>query len=195
MGLDSVELIMDVEKHFSISIPDRESEKAARVGDLVNVVAKILNTPSYNFNLRESVFTLVSNELKKIKPSIIEIHLNDLVLNTIDIDNTEENRLLESLIEAKLPGIKTKIKEGLSTFEKLKNWFDFEDSIGFEDLKWKKYIDILIAANLERFIKKGEYKSKYEIYLAIMKITVAKMGVMYQEIGIEKSFTDDLGVD
>jgi len=41
----------------------------------------------------------------------------------------------------------------------------------------------------------NEYKSKYEIYLAIMRITVDKIGVNYSEIGIEKSFADDLGVD
>jgi len=40
-----------------------------------------------------------------------------------------------------------------------------------------------------------EYKSKYEIYIAITKITVDKIGVDYSEMGIEKSFTDDLGVD
>ena len=41
MGLDSVELIMEVEKHFSISIPDPEAEKAYSVGKLVDCVSKI----------------------------------------------------------------------------------------------------------------------------------------------------------
>jgi len=195
MGLDSVELIMEVEEHFSISIPDSEAEKAVRVGDLVNVVAKILNVYSYDFKLREDVFSLVTSELKKIKPIIPEININDQVINSLDLNNKEENKLLESIIEIKLPGINTKITERLSTLDKIRNWFDIDDDIGFDDLSWKRYVDILIAVNLNRFVKENEYKSKYEIYLAIMKITVAKIRVMYQEIGIEKSFTDDLGID
>lgn len=41
MGLDSVELIMDVEKHFSISISDPEAEKAHPAGQLIDCVSKI----------------------------------------------------------------------------------------------------------------------------------------------------------
>jgi acyl carrier protein len=40
MGLDSVELIVRVEKTFQISIPDKEAEKIVTVGDLYNIVWK-----------------------------------------------------------------------------------------------------------------------------------------------------------
>jgi len=53
----------------------------------------------------------------------------------------------------------------------------------------------LIKAGSNNFEGILPCQSKYEIYLAIMKITVHKVGVDYEEIGIEKSFTDDLGVD
>ena len=38
MGLDSVELVMKVEKTFGINIPDQEAEKIATVGDMYNAV-------------------------------------------------------------------------------------------------------------------------------------------------------------
>jgi|LakMenEpi03Aug12_release.lakeMendotaPanAssembly.Ray.scaffolds.fasta_scaffold162168_2 acyl carrier protein len=38
MGLDSVELIMEVEKAFDIRIPDQEAEKATTVGELYETV-------------------------------------------------------------------------------------------------------------------------------------------------------------
>ena len=41
MGLDSVELIMDVEKHFSTSIPYPEAEKSYTLGKLIDCVSKI----------------------------------------------------------------------------------------------------------------------------------------------------------
>lgn len=38
MGLDSIELIIEIEKAFDISIPDHEAEKLRTVGDLHNSV-------------------------------------------------------------------------------------------------------------------------------------------------------------
>ena len=34
MGLDSVEIIMDIEDHFGIEITDAEAARCGRVGDL-----------------------------------------------------------------------------------------------------------------------------------------------------------------
>lgn len=38
MGLDTVELLMTVEKHFGISIPDQEAENIITVGDFHEAV-------------------------------------------------------------------------------------------------------------------------------------------------------------
>ena len=37
-SLDTVELIMDFEKEFGISIPDEDAEKIAKVGDAVSYI-------------------------------------------------------------------------------------------------------------------------------------------------------------
>lgn len=42
MGLDTVELVMDVEKTFGVSLPDKECEKVNTVGDLQNLVWKYI---------------------------------------------------------------------------------------------------------------------------------------------------------
>ena len=42
MGLDSIELVMEIEKAFDIRIPDEEAEKILTVGDLYNSVWKHL---------------------------------------------------------------------------------------------------------------------------------------------------------
>jgi acyl carrier protein len=38
MGLDSVEIIMDIEDRFGIEITDAEAARCARVGDLLGVI-------------------------------------------------------------------------------------------------------------------------------------------------------------
>jgi hypothetical protein len=77
----------------------------------------------------------------------------------------------------------------------VKEWFSFMEKVDFDTIRWKNYIDIILAVNLEKIIDPKGIRSKYEIYIAVMKITVDKIGVEYSEIGIEKSFPDDLGVD
>ncbi len=42
-SLDTVELIMEFEKEFSVSIPDEDAEKIATVGDAVSYIEKAKN--------------------------------------------------------------------------------------------------------------------------------------------------------
>lgn len=41
-SLDTVELIMEFEKEFNISIPDEEAEKIATVGDAITYLEKVV---------------------------------------------------------------------------------------------------------------------------------------------------------
>lgn len=195
MGLDSIELVMDVEKHFSIAIPDREAEKAYTVGKLVNCVAKILEVTNYDFSLRDKTFSLIRTELSKLNQVSENISLNNKVMDDLDIQDKLIISELEIRIDLKLPGIIFKPENKQGVFGKVKHFFTISDQVDFELITWKKFIDITLAKNLSKVILPTEYKSKYEIYLAIMKITVDKIGVDYAEMGLEKSFTDDLGVD
>ncbi len=190
MGLDSVELIMDVEKHFSISISDPEAEKVYTVGQFVDCVAKILSIDKYDFGLRNSTFSLIKASLESHVHDISGFSLTSKVSDILDIKNNTLIKSIEKDLDLELPGLQEK-----GFLDGLLRRLRFLDTIDFRTITWKRYIDIILAHNLDKLTPPIQYKSKYEIYIAIMRITVDKIGVGYQEIGPEKSFTDDLGVD
>jgi hypothetical protein len=195
MGLDSVELIVEVEKHFSISIPDSEAEKAYTVGKLVDCVANILGVKSYDFALREKTFSLFKTELQNLRKYLGDFSISSKVTDNLDIHDKSLVQAIESKLNLKLPGIYFKPENSNKILGNVKRWLTMIDEIDFDKITWKKFIDIILAKNLNSNALTIEYKSKYEIYIAIMRITVDKIGVDYTEIGIEKIFTDDLGID
>lgn len=186
---------MEVEKHFSISIPDREAEKAYTVGKLVDCVANILGVKSYDFTLREKTFSLFKTELQNLRRDRADFSISSKVTDNLDIQDKQLIQSIESRLNVKLPGIYFKPENSNGIAGNVKRWLAMIDDIDFNEITWKKFIDITLAKNLNSNALTIEYKSKYEIYLAIMRITVDKLGVEYSEIGIEKIFTDDLGVD
>lgn len=195
MGLDSIELIMEVEKHFSISIPDREAEKAYSVGKLVDCVANILAIKTYDFGLREKTFSLIKTELQNERKDFGDFSISSKVTDNLHIQDKSLIQAIESKLNLKLPGIYFKSENSNKILGNVKRLFTMIDDIDFNKITWKKFIDITLAKNLNSNALTLEYKSKYEIYIAIMRITADKIGVNYSEIGIEKIFTDDLGID
>jgi acyl carrier protein len=76
MGLDSVELVMEVEKTFNIRIPDAEAEKIYTVGDFYEVVWRHLkgrhsnkcNSQILFYNLRSKLAKRAGVPLKNVTP-------------------------------------------------------------------------------------------------------------------------------
>jgi hypothetical protein len=148
MGLDSVELVMEVEKHFSISIPDAEAERAYTIGKLVDCVANILGIKSYDFSLRENTFNSLKTELLNFKKGVKDFSINNKVAASLDIEDKSLILALENKTGLKLPGIYFK-SEKTGILEKIKGWLRFIDDIDFEKITWKKFIDITLAKNLQ----------------------------------------------
>jgi len=130
-----------------------------------------------------------------LNSNLPDFTINNVVWNSLNIQDKDLIITLENKILLKLPGIDTKPTDSHGILSKFKKWFNIIEDIDFEKITWKKYIDTVLAVNLQNLLPPIQYKSKFAIYIAIMRITVDKIGVSYEEIGIEKSFTDDLGVD
>lgn len=75
MGLDAVEIVMDVEDHFGISIQNTEAERVRTVGDLVLLIQSRIDaahaascpTLSSFLRLRSCVREITSNEKLRIR--------------------------------------------------------------------------------------------------------------------------------
>ena len=88
------------------------------------------------------------------------------------------------------------IKKGSTKlFGKIKSLVSWTPIYDWSAITIDSFITAICANNYEKLINKKNIKSKYEIYVAVMRITVDKIGVSYYEIAPEKSFTSDLGVD
>jgi acyl carrier protein len=81
MGLDSVELLIRIEKHFEIEVTDQEAEKIITVGNCLDLVCQKLLTNG-----------------QKANPAIIQHELIDIISDQIGI-RAEEIELESKFID------------------------------------------------------------------------------------------------
>lgn len=78
MGLDAVEILMDVEDHFGISIQNTEAEGVRTVGDLVALIqsridaAQVVTCPTLSsfLQLRSCVREIANDEAIRVRPGM-----------------------------------------------------------------------------------------------------------------------------
>jgi acyl carrier protein len=195
MGLDSVELVMEVEKYFGIQIPDPEAEKAATVQDMVDCVAKILSVTDNSTELRDSI-------INKIQAILLKLGLIDKLLNRsapIFLTLSPNDKIIwksfckEIVLSVPKPEIKKRIPA--TFFDKIKNQITWGPLYEWDKITIEQFADAICAVNSSSLINSLAIKNTYEIYIAVTRITVDKIGVDEYDITPEKSFTNDLGVD
>ena len=77
MGLQVVEIIMSLEDHFSVSIPDDVAGQCITIGDMQNVIVDLLastrkcNTDDLMSEVMDGIVNIVSKEMG-MKPSDIK---------------------------------------------------------------------------------------------------------------------------
>lgn len=191
MGLDSVELIMEVETFFNIKIEDKDAEKIYTVGDMTEHVSLLLNITSTDKNLFDNTFESVSNFLGVTN---LDNFINDEITKYINFSDDTMLTEFKEKVGLIIPFNKRKTTPD-NLFAKIKTSIHNYFAHDWTNTKVIDFIEIILAENIKDILEAKPIQSKYEVYLAVAKLTVDKIGVEYSEIHQNASFTSDLGID
>lgn len=87
MGLDTVELIINMEKHFDIAIPDQEAGQIYTVQDIVNCVySKISARPEKTMDMKEIEETVIRIVSESSGIPAHEIRLSHSITDDLGMD-------------------------------------------------------------------------------------------------------------
>lgn len=197
MGLDSVEILVRVEEHLGISVPDGEAAKILTVKDFVDCVfAKVTvnatekcksqmlfyklrnyftdrhKIPKGDIRTNIKIGDLIVVDLKETWSGIEKYLKLDLpVLSDLDLNPTKEK-------EVKLLGIKVWTKKSpvtVGTIGDLVNW--------------------TLSKNYNTLINAGSLSGKSDVEKVIIGIISESAGISIDEIKLEHKISYDLGID
>jgi acyl carrier protein len=195
MGLDSVELVMEVEKYFGIQIPDPEAEKILTIQNMVDCVARHLSVSNNSPELRDTVVNKIQSILIKFNLTDRPLRLTDPFFLTLSPKNKSTWQLFINEMGIDIPKPETTEKSNNNFFDKIKSTFSMNYFYDWKEITLEQFASAICAKNCSILINSSAIKNTYEIFVAVASITVDKIGVDYYEITPEKSFTNDLGVD
>lgn len=195
MGLDNVELIMETETYFGIQIPDSEVEKVYTVRSLVDCVAKHLNITNEISPLKAELINKVITCLPVNAEVKETIKSTDRACNYISPLEKEKWTLFRNELQLEVPKPDTLNPNPSRISEKFKKLINWKPNYEWDEMTVEEFVNGIAASNYRTLLTKSNITSKYEIYIAVIGLTVDKVGVDYFEITPDKSFTDDLGVD
>jgi acyl carrier protein len=198
MGLDTVELVIDVEKRFDISIPNHEAENIYTVQDFADCVFnKVLIRPTLTCKSRILFYRFRAFLVDKLSVSRNEVLLKTKISDLIPVDRLKWTwKTLETDLEVELPAL-SELDYSPTTEADVK-FFGFKvwtrkaavTTGTMEDL-----VNWTLALNHKKFVDPKNLCSRRDIELVIIGIISEDLGVPVDEIKLTHSITGDLGAD
>jgi acyl carrier protein len=192
MGLDTVELVVAIERFFNLAIPDPVSERLYTVGDVAEYLSQQLGIASQRQSaVRIAVAEQLLRELPTGSTEATPLHqlLPDApALKTVRYALRERQGLLLPLLAAPpttpvLPSLWERLTgQQLSTTP---HW---------STQTLSALVDWVVAYNYQKLLK-PPFTSQYEVEQAVIGLTSEKSGVEVEEIRLRSSFTNDLGMN
>lgn len=199
MGLDSVELLVEVEKFFGIDITNQEAESIYTVNDFAKIVSKYIS-----FHHKEIVlFDEVSKKIESYfeQNCNLKISSKQLLEDILPLVNRQQTwNNLEIYLKLKIPNLNS---PDLTENYKPKNIkflgitinTIFEKKPLIKDKTVSDLINWIISINYKSLFNPLTVNNLYEIERIIVGITSEKIGIDVNDIELYHSFTNDLGVD
>ncbi len=196
MGLDSVELLLRFEKEFKKDIPDADAQKIFTVGDMSNWLYENLEIHQPNKKIDNEIFNLV-------KKAFQDSGLTDKITYEQKLREIIPKENLEQTWEGIALNLKLTMpklnKQDLSDNEikdiKILGIRFYKPKPAFLESNFKRLVECVGGLNYNKFVDFDRITSKFEIDIAVIGITYDQCGVDVDDVFMNSSFTDDLGID
>lgn len=192
MGLDTVELVVAFERYFGIEVPDSVAERLVTVREVATWFSQQLGVAGQ----RHSAVRLMVAEqlLSELPPGASDTSLLSQLLPTAQALETYRYSLRGSY-GLVLPGLSAPPMgpAKLSLWERLTGQ-PLPKPPHWSTQTLAELIDWVIAFNYKKLLR-PPLASQYEIERAVVGLTSDKSGVEVEEIRLDSSFTNDLGMD
>jgi hypothetical protein len=189
MGLDTVELVMAIEKHFEVRIGDKDAERADTVQQVADLVATLRPVVPSDRDVRQEV------RGRLLTPADQWIEDNTPFAVLCQGRKPDEMWRRWSTSGLKMPDLPPKDRPGVGS-----RWFasllpKWVRGRSIMDLSFGQVLDAIVAHNHGTLIDPLKPGSAYEILVAVIGITSDRLGVAELEIRPTDSYTNDLGAD
>ena len=193
MGLDSVELLMQIEDEFKIKISDQDAQNIFTVGDLTNYIYQNSTIKFPDNCLKTQILNSIKSAFTVLEfPANLD--LNNTVGEFLAKDDLKATlKKLEETINLKLPelnpqDLKIEKIEGVKIF----GFNIIRVKPPILDMTFERLIECVGALNYPDFIDFDNITNYFEILIVVMGITQLKSGVDIDEIFVSSSFVYDL---
>lgn len=197
MGLDSVELLVDLEHKFGLVIPDLEAENIYTVDHLVGAFYSKLGIQNTDHHLKQSVFYSIRKALVKRGYKRSDIRPTTELWRLFDKQKIQQEWLaLEQDLQLDMPKlVKLDYTENLGTDIRLFGMKIYQRPKAITASNIKQLIDWIVSLNYEQFIKLDKLNNRYELERIVVAEISRRLGIPIAEIELHHSITKDLGID
>lgn len=185
---------MEWERYFNIEIPDLLAEKIGTVQNAVDAISTILNISDDKAELKEKTFGRLQNAISKTGLTNSSVDQLDLVSKIIPDNNKQTWKIISGELLLEIPPPPSSLED--SSFKsKILRRIRWTPKFNYVELTFSELTDVICGSNCESLIDARSVKTKYEIYIVLMAITVDKIGIDIYEFKPDKTFTGDFGID
>ena len=192
MGLDIVELVVNIEKHFGLEIPDLVCEQLGTVGDVANWLGQQLETKNQR---RSNIRGSVARHFQQIFFPLLIGEETQLVKLIKDQESQLKYRkLFDEVCGLEMPKLALPKAESSGWLSHLFDMKLFVSGNNSRNHTLADLIDWTVALNYKELLL-PPFQSQYDVEQAVIGITSESSGVEIAQVMLRSSFTNDLGME